>query len=268
MAAARERILVLQFGGAAGSLAALHDKGLAVSEALARELQLALPDLPWHTERDRVAEAATLFGLLAGTLGKIARDISLMAQSEIAELAEPSEAGRGGSSTLPQKRNPVRCAAILATATRVPGLVSTMLSAMVQEHERALGGWQAEWETLPEIVCLTGDALQQLGSLLAGLEIDADRMAANLEATRGLIYAESATMLLASRLGKAAAHELLEKTSQKASKEGRHLKDVLCEDATVRAHFANSDIAKLFDPLAYLGVAHEFITRTIERQKE
>ena len=210
MTAARERILVLQFGGAAGSLAALADKGLAVSEALASELKLRLPHLPWHTERDRVAEAATVFGLLAGPLGKMARDLSLMMQSEVAEVAEPSEPGRGGSSTLPHKRNPVRCAIVLAAATRVPGLVGTMLSAMVQEHERALGGWQAEWETLPRIVCLTGGALEQMTELIEGLEIDAARMLANLEATQGLIFSERVAMLLASRLGKAVAHDVLE----------------------------------------------------------
>jgi 3-carboxy-cis,cis-muconate cycloisomerase len=268
MASARVRILALQFGGAAGSLAALGDKGLQVSEALAAELELALPDLPWHTERDRVVETATLFGLLAGTLGKMARDISLMAQSEVAEVAEPAGAGRGGSSTLPHKRNPVSCAAVLAAATRVPGLVSTMLAAMVQEHERALGGWQAEWETLPQIVCLTGGALQHMISLLEGLEINRGRMLANLETTRGLIYAESVAMLLAPRLGKTAAHELLEKVSQRAVKENKHLKDALLEDATVRAHFANADIAKLFEPLSYIGMANEFITRTIKTVQE
>jgi len=268
MAAARPRILALQFGGAAGSLAALGDKGLLVSQALADDLQLPLPDLPWHTARDRVAETATLFGLLAGTLGKIARDLSLMMQSEVAELAEPVSPGRGGSSTLPHKRNPVSCAAILAAATRVPGLVGTMLSAMVQEHERALGGWQAEWETLPQIVCLTGGALRQMMSLLEGLEINTGRMLSNLEATRGLIYSESVSMLLASRIGKAAAHQLLETASQQAIKDNRHLKDVLLEDATVRAHFANNDIAKLFDPLSYIGMANEFIARTIKTFKE
>lgn len=268
MAAARARILSLQFGGAAGSLASLGDRGLRVSEALAADLQLPLPDLPWHTERDRVAEAATLFGLLAGTLGKMARDLSLMMQSEVGEVAEPAAAGRGGSSTLPHKRNPVSCAAVLAAATRVPGLVSTMLSAMVQEQERALGGWQAEWETLPQIVCLTGAALQHMMTVMDGLEINISRMLANLEVTRGLIYAESVSMLVASRLGKAAAHELLEKASQQAVKENRHLKDVLLEDATVRAHFANADIAKLFEPLSYTGMANEFITRTIRTVKE
>jgi len=260
----RERVLALQFGGAAGSLAALGDKGLQVSVALAADLKLSLPDLPWHTERDRVAEVATLFGLLAGTLGKIARDISLMAQTEVAELAEPAAPGRGGSSTLPHKRNPVNCAAILSAATRVPGLVGTMLSSMVQEHERALGGWQAEWETLPQIVCLTGNALHQAVGLIKGLEMDTERMSVNLEATHGLIYAESASMLLATRLGKAAAHDLLEKASRKASKERKHPRDVLFEDPTVRAHFSNADIAKLFDPLSYLGVSGEFITRTIK----
>ncbi len=263
MVEAAARILVLQFGGAAGSLAALGDKGLAVSEALAADLKLALPSMPWHTERDRVAEAATLFGLLAGTLGKMARDISLMAQTEVAELAEPAVAGRGGSSTMPQKRNPVNCAAVLATATRVPGLVSTMLAAMVQEQERALGGWQAEWETLPQIICLTGTALQHMTALISGLEIDSERMLANLGVTQGLVYAESAAMLLATRIGKEAAHELVEKASGRAVKDKKHLRDVLMEEAQVRAHFANSDIAKLFEPLAYLGMADEFITRAI-----
>ncbi len=268
MSAARPRILALQFGGAAGSLAALGDKGLQVSAALAAELKLPLPDIPWHTERDRVAEAATLFGLLAGTLGKIARDLSLMTQSEVAEIAEPAAPGRGGSSSLPHKRNPVSCAAVLAAAIQVPGLVSTMLSAMVQEHERALGGWQAEWETLPQIVRLTGSALHHMMTLMEGLEINAGRMLANLEATRGLVYAESASMLLAGRLGKETAHELLQKASNQATKENRHLRDVLLEDATVRAHFPNSAIVKLFDPLLYLGMANEFITRTIKTVKE
>ena len=268
ISAARTRILVLQFGGAAGSLASIGDKGLQVSAALSADLKLALPDLPWHTERDRVAEAATLFGLLAGTLGKMARDISLMAQSEVAELAEPAAPGRGGSSTLPHKRNPVSCAVVLAAAMRVPGLVGTMLSAMVQEHERALGGWQAEWETLPQIVCLTGGALHDMLRIIEGLEIYTARMLTNLETTRGLIFAESASMLLATRLGKATAHELLEKASTKAIKDDRHLRDILQEDATVRAHFANGDIAKLFDPLSYVGMADEFITRAINAAKE
>jgi len=146
--------------------------------------------------------------------------------------------------------------------------VGTMLSAMVQEHERALGGWQAEWETLPQIVCLTGGALHHMLRIIEGLEIYTARMLTNLETTRGLIFAESASMLLATRLGKATAHELLEKASTKAIKDDRHLRDILQEDATVRAHFANGDIAKLFDPLSDVGMADEFITRAINAAKE
>ena len=268
LAASRDRILALQFGGAAGSLAALGDKGLQVSAALAADLKLTLPDVPWHTERDRVAEVATLFGLLMGTLGKMARDLSLMAQSEVAEVAEPAAPGRGGSSTMPHKRNPVGCAAILAAAVRVPGLVSTMLSAMVQEHERALGGWQAEWDTLPQIICLTGESLEQITALMAGLEINTSRMLTNLDATHGLIYAESAAMLLARQLGKAAAHDLIEKASAQAVKENRHLRDVLQDNAQVRSNFTNDDITELFKPGAYLGMADEFVARAIKTFKE
>ncbi|MFL6719149.1 MAG: 3-carboxy-cis,cis-muconate cycloisomerase, partial [Burkholderiaceae bacterium] len=158
----RGRALVLQFGGAAGTLASLGDQGLNVAATLAQQLGLALPDLPWHTQRDRVAEAATVMGLITGTLGKLARDLSLMMQTDVAEVAEPSAPGRGGSSTMPHKRNPVGCAVALSAAVRVPGLVSTMLSGMVQEHERALGGWQAEWDTLPDIALLTSGALRQM----------------------------------------------------------------------------------------------------------
>ena len=166
------RVLVLQFGGAVGTLAALREKGLQVAEALAAELRLELPNMPWHSQRDRVAEVATVLGLCAGTMGKMARDISLHMQTEIAEVFEPADEGRGGSSTMPHKRNPVSCAVVLSAATRVPGLVSTMLSAMVQEDERGLGDWHAEWETLPEIFQLTGGALHQVATIVPHLEVE------------------------------------------------------------------------------------------------
>src|SRR5262249_40153842 len=150
----------------------------------------ALPDLPWHSHRDRIAEVATTLGLLVGSLGKIARDISLMSQTEIGELSEPSAAGRGGSSTMPHKQNPVGSAVILSAATRVPPLVSTILSAMVQEHERGLGGWHAEWETLPEICLLAAGSVAQTAQILGGLGIHDERMKENLDTTRGLIFAE------------------------------------------------------------------------------
>ena len=183
----RHRVLVLQFGGAVGTLAALGNRGMDVAAALGRELDLPVPNLSWHGHRDRVAEVATLMGLYAGTLGKIARDISLETQTEVAEVFEPSAPGRGGSSTLPHKRNPVACAVVLSAATRVPGLVASVLAAMVQEHERGLGGWHAEWEAIPEIIRLTGGALHHLTAAVMELEIDGSKMRENLEITHGQI---------------------------------------------------------------------------------
>jgi len=194
-----------------------------------------------------------------GTFGKIALDISLHAQTEIGELAEPAGEGRGGSSTMPHKRNPVTCAAVLAAAVRVPGLVSTMLSAMVQEQQRALGGWQAEWETLPEIVRLAGGALHHLANMLPGLQVDATRMRANLEATHGLIFAEAVTMALADRLGKMPAHMLVEAACKKAIADRRHLKEILLEERGLHGHLTPADLESLFDVHNYLGSAEEFV---------
>ena len=230
----RPRVLALQFGGASGTLAALGADGLKVAAALADQLKLALPDVPWHAHRDRVAEVATALGLLVGTLGKIARDVSLLMQTEVGEAFEPAAAGKGGSSTMPHKRNPVGCATILAAAIRVPGLVSVMLTAMVQEHERGLGDWHAEWDTLPEICCLAAGALAQLAQVLEGLELDPARMAANLEATRGLVLAEAVTMALGGKIGRLPAHHLVEGACRRAAAEDRHLRDVLEADAEVR----------------------------------
>jgi 3-carboxy-cis,cis-muconate cycloisomerase len=171
----RPRVLVVQLGGAVGTLAAFGPAGLEVAEALADDLGLALPDIPWHAHRDRLVEVATTLGALVGTLGKLARDISLLAQTEVGEAFEPAEPGKGASSTMPQKRNPVGASAALAAAVRVPGLVATMLAAMPQEHERGLGGWQAEWETLPEILRLAAGALWQMAEVAEGLELDPDR---------------------------------------------------------------------------------------------
>jgi 3-carboxy-cis,cis-muconate cycloisomerase len=257
--------LALQFGGAVGTLAALAGRGPQVAKALAEELHLPLPTMPWHTHRDRIVEIATALGICTGTLGKIARDISLHAQTEIGELAEPSGAGRGGSSTMPHKRNPVACATVLAATVRMPGLVSTMLSAMQQEHQRALGGWQAEWETLPELVCLAGGAVHHLAEMIPGLNVDASRMRENLEATRGLIFAEAVTMALAEHLGKSSAHTLVEAACSKAMAEKRHLKDVLREDPTVQSRIKQKDMDRLFDAGNYLGSAEEFVSDVLAR---
>ncbi len=259
----RSRVLVLQFGGAAGTLASLGMRGLEVAQALAEELKLALPTLPWHANRDRLAEVAAALALLVGTLGKMARDISLQMQTEIAEVSEPAGEGRGGSSTMPQKRNPVACAVILSAADRVPALASVMLAAMSQENERGLGGWHAEWETLPELVRLTAGALHHMVATIAGLEIDANRMRQNLEITHGLIFAEAVTMALAKPMGKAAAHQVIEAASRKAIQEKKHLREVLSENREVTAHLSNQELEKLFDPLGYTGVASHFIDRAI-----
>ncbi len=263
-----ERLCVLQFGGATGTLASLGDRGLSVSAALARELSLALPALPWHTQRDRVAECATTLGLLTGTLGKIARDIALSAQTEIGELAEPEASGRGGSSTMPHKRNPVACAAVLAAAMRVPPLVSTMLSAMVQEQERALGAWQAEWETLPEIVALTAASLTQLHGVLAGLQVDTARMRANLEHTRGLVMAEAVSLALAAHLGREAAHDLVEHACAQALAQRSTLQQVLAAEPRVSALLSPEQLAACFDPARYLGQAEAFADRVLTVHRE
>lgn len=255
-------VLVIQFGGAVGTLAALGDKGPAVASALADDLKLGIPDLPWHAERDRIAEVATTLGLLVGSLGKIARDISLMAQTEVGELTEPPAPGRGGSSTMPHKQNPVGCALILSAAIRVPALVSTMLAAMVQEHERGLGGWHAEWETLPEICLLAGGAVANAAHVLGGLEVHENRMAENINATHGLIFAEAVAMVLRKHLGRAEAHELLENASRRAVKENRGLGEILLADAKVRAHLSAEDIARLMDPKNYIGSA-EAMTKKV-----
>jgi 3-carboxy-cis,cis-muconate cycloisomerase len=262
------RALVLQFGGAVGTLAALNNRGAEVVKFVAEELQLALPELPWHSHRDRMAEVATTLGLCVGMLGKIARDIALHAQTEIAEVFEPAAEGRGGSSTMPHKRNPVTAAVVLAAATRVPPLVSTMLTAMVQEEERGLGGWHAEWETLPEIVRLTAGALHQMAEAAPRLEVDVERMKQNLELTQGLIYSEAVTMALAQHIGKAAAHTLVESACAGAQKEKRHLRDVIGEDAQVSRHLSASELKGLFDPRRYLGEAEVFVDRVVARSKK
>lgn len=259
----KPRLLVLQFGGAAGTLAALGDKGLAVAEALAAELKLDLPAMPWHGARDRVVEFATALALLTGTLGKMARDIALLMQTDVAEAFEPAGEGRGGSSTMPHKRNPVAAAAVLAAATRVPHLAGSLLSGMVQEHERGLGGWHAEWQVLPELVQLSAGALAHMAEVAGGLDVQPERMRSNLEATHGLIMAEAVTMALGTKLGKQEAHHLVEAASKRAVAEKRHLRDVLADDKAVLQHLKPDELDKLFDPLGYTGVAAALVDRVL-----
>ena len=259
----RGEALVLQFGGAAGTLAALGDKGLAVAEKLATELKLPLPEAPWHTHRDRIAEIASALAILAGSCGKIARDVSLLMQTDVAEAFEPAGEGRGGSSTMPHKRNPVACAAALAAATMAPNLAATILAAQVQDHERSAGPWHAEWPTLPTLQLVTSGALAAIVELAEGLEVDAARMTVNLDATHGLIMAEAVTFALAERIGKSEAHHLVEAASRKAVKDKQHLRDVLAGDAKVTAHLDAGKLARLFEPMAYQGASQALIDRLL-----
>lgn len=252
---------VLQFGGASGTLAALGDKGLPVGRALADELGLAYPDAPWHTQRDRLATFVTTCAVLTGSLGKMARDISLMMQTEISEAAEPGGEGRGGSSTMPNKQNPIASVLTLAAAHRVPGLVASFLFSMVQEHERAAGGWQAEWPTVAAVVEATGLAAASMAEAAGGLSVSGERMRANINGTKGVVFAERAAMLLVPALGRDAAHELIQKASQLSVKEKRRFSEVLAEMPEVVRVLDKQTLRAMEDPAEYLGVAEQFRIR-------
>ena len=259
----KPRLLVLQFGGASGTLAALGDQALPIAQALAKELQLGLPDQPWHTQRDRLVEFGSVLGLIAGSLGKLGRDVSLLMQTEAGEAFEPSAPGKGGSSTMPHKRNPVGAAVLIGAATRVPGLISTLFSAMPQEHERSLGLWHAEWETLPEICCLVSGSLKQALLMAAGLEVDAERMTRNLDLTQGLVLAEAVSIVLAQRVGRDTAHHVLEQCCKRAVAQQRHLRAVLGEEPQVTAQLSGAELDHLLDPAHYLGQARTWVERAV-----
>ncbi|MET0131600.1 MAG: lyase family protein, partial [Stenotrophomonas chelatiphaga] len=257
--------LVLQFGGAAGTLASLQDRGLDVAQALAEELQLPLPALPWHAARDRIAELGSVFALLVGSLGKIATDIVLLMQSEVAEAFEPAGEGKGGSSAMPHKRNPVGCVAAIAAATRVPGLLSTLFSAMPQPHERAAGQWHAEWETVPEIVRLCAGSLAQVTVVVHGLQLDRERMQQHLGSHGGLLYAEAVAVTLAEQIGKAAAHALVEQAAQQALAHARPLREVLQANPEVSRHLGSAQLDALFAADSWRGMADTWIDRVLAR---
>lgn len=259
----KPRLLSLQFGGASGTLAALGAQALPVAEALARELQLTLPEQPWHTQRDRLVEFAGWLGLIAGSLGKMGRDISLLMQTEVGEVFEPAAAGKGGSSTMPHKRNPVGAAVMISASVRAPGLVATMFAAMPQEHERSLGLWHAEWETLPELCCLVSGSLQQALQVIPALEVNAEQMLTNLDSTRGLVLAEAVSIALAQRIGRDAAHHLIEQSCRQAVQQGLHLREVLGADPQVSAELSAAELDHLLDPANYLGLAQQWVERAV-----
>ncbi|HEO1815051.1 TPA: 3-carboxy-cis,cis-muconate cycloisomerase [Acinetobacter baumannii] len=251
--AMKSRVLTAQLGGAVGSLASLQDQGSLVVSAFAKQLNLTVPTSTWHGERDRIVEIASVLGMIVGNTGKMARDWSLMMQTEIAELFEPTAKGRGGSSTMPHKRNPVAAASVLAAANRVPALMSSIYQSMVQEHERSLGAWHAEWLAVPEIFQLCAGALSRTGEVLQGFEVNAKHMQQNLECTNGLIMAEAVMMALAPKIGRLNAHHLVEAACKTAVAQNQHLFDVVSQLDEVKGQFSQEEIRNIFKPENYLG---------------
>ena len=230
-----------------------------MAQSLSAELGFGnSPPPPWHTQRDNLATLVSNCGVLTASLGKMARDIALLMQNEVAEAAEPGGEGRGGSSTMPHKRNPTACALTLAAAHRVPGLVASFLSAMLQEHERGVGGWQAEWPIIASIVQATGLAIASMAEVAEGISVDPRKMLLNLENTHGAIFAERAMLLLGAKLGRDVAHTILDAAVKKSSAEGRNLSEVLSQMPEVTAHLSSAELKQLETPEQYLGSAEAF----------
>jgi 3-carboxy-cis,cis-muconate cycloisomerase len=263
LAEIKPRLLVGQFGGAVGTLASLGDRGLAVQAALMQELGLGVPDMSWHSARDCIAEIGAFLGLLTATCAKLAFDVKLLMQTEVEEATEPSVPGRGSSSTMPQKRNPVISALIGAAAPLVRLHVGALLEAMVEDHERASGAWQIEWVAVPEIFCLSAGVLAHTRLLAQGLSVDPERMRANLALTRGLVTAEAVTMALAGKIGRHHAHHLVADISRQVAATGRPLADLLAENDEVARCLDRPAIARLTDPANYIGAAGDMIDRVL-----
>lgn len=257
----KPRVLVGQLGGAAGTLASLGDDGLAVNEALMKELGLASSPISWHVARDGLAEAIQFLGLVMGSLGKIALDIMIMMTNEFAEAFEPFVKGRGASSTMPQKRNPISCELIWYGSKVVRQHAGLALDAMMQDFERSTGPWQLEWSVIPEAFVLTAGALSQAKFMLAGLEVDAERMRRNLDISGGLIVAEAVMMGLAPHIGRQTAHDVVYDACRKAAESQRPLADVLCEDPKVSERLSRATVQRLCDPANYLGSAPTMVDR-------
>jgi 3-carboxy-cis,cis-muconate cycloisomerase len=262
----KPRALVGQFAGAAGTLASLGDKGLAVHDALMEELGLGKPTVPWHVARDGLAETVSYLALVGGSLGKIATDVMLMMQTEVAEAFEPFVQGRGSSSTMPQKRNPISCELIVASAKIVRQNAGLMLDAMLADHERATGPWHLEWVALPEAFIASSGALRQARFMLEGLIVDAGRMRRNLDLTGGLIVAEAVMMALAEHTGRQIAHDVVYAACRTALDKGTTLLAELERDGEVTKHLDKAQLAALTDPVNYLGSTDAMIDRALSAQ--
>jgi 3-carboxy-cis,cis-muconate cycloisomerase len=260
----KERVLVGEFGGAAGTLASLGDRGFEVQAELMKELRLAAPAIAWHTMRDTIAEVGCFLGLVAGTCGKFAFDVKLLMQTEVAEVFEPFHSGRGSSSTMPQKRNPISSIYITALNSVVRQQVAALLDAMVEDHERASGPWEIEWIVLPEIFCLTAGALAHTRTVLDGLHVDENKMRANLDGTDGLIVSEAVMMELGPHLGRQRAHDVVYDVCRRAITTGRRLPDVLAENSEIAAHLDRAGLERLCDPANYLGQAGAMVDRVLQ----
>jgi 3-carboxy-cis,cis-muconate cycloisomerase len=259
----RSRILVGEFGGAAGTLSSLGGRGLETQAELMKELKLGQPAIAWHTVRDTIAEAGCFLGLVTGTCAKIAFDIKLMMQTEVEELYEPFHEGRGSSSTMPQKRNPISSVYITALTAVVRQQVAALLEAMVEDHERATGPWEIEWIVLPEIFCLAAGALSQTEFMLTGLQVDERKMRANLDLTKGLIVSEAVMMGLGPYLGRQYAHDLVYDICRKVVATGRPLLELLAENEEITKHLDRAALQKLCDPVNYLGEAGAMVDRVL-----
>jgi 3-carboxy-cis,cis-muconate cycloisomerase len=259
----RDDVLALQFGGAVGTLAALGDRGPGVVRALADGLDLPAAPLPWHANRFRPARLASALGIALGLMGKVARDLVLLAQTEVAEVAEGGPEGRGGSSAMPHKHNPVGAVAVLACAGQGPGLVATVLAAMPQEHERGAGGWQAEWEPLRTLLRLTGSAASALAETLAHLRLDPEKMRSDLSLTGASIMSESVVTALSPALGRSRAQALVRAAAAQGAEPGRDLADVLAENPEVVSALGAEDLRRALDPEHYLGATDELIERAL-----
>lgn len=264
LAQARPRVLVGQFAGAAGTLASLGDKGLDVQQVMMKELGLGTPVSTWHVARDGFAEAVNLLGLITGSLGKIAFDVMLMASNEYGELYEPFVKGRGASSTMPQKRNPISSELMLACAKGVRQQAGLMLDAMVQDLERATGPWHAEWIAIPEGFILTAGALKQARFMLGGLIVDEAAMARNLDLTKGLIVAEAVMMGLAPYIGRQDAHDVVYDACRIVNTQGGRLADVLNAMPAISSRLEPEIIEQLTDPANYLGMAPQMVDRAVK----
>jgi 3-carboxy-cis,cis-muconate cycloisomerase len=264
----RPRVLVGEFGGAAGTLSSLGKDGLRCQVELMKELDLGQPAISWHTVRDTIAEVGCFLGLVTGSCGKIAFDVKLLMQTEVEEVQEPFHQGRGSSSTMPQKRNPISSVYITAQTAIVKQLVAALLEAMVEDHERATGPWEIEWITLPEIFMLAAGALAQTRFLVEGLQVNEQKMRENIFITKGLIMSEAVMMGLGDKMGRNYAHDVVYDICREVVKTGRPLIDLLEESDEIKKHAGRKELEKMVDPANYLGVAGEMVDRVLAMRKK